>query len=301
MKRRIFLKKGIQAGALGLFTLGSPINLYSEEGKLCVVLDDACSSLATASQLERLAEQNIPVTVSVLPNSAYEKTVLDILSQYKNADILLHQPMQPENMEEDMKKAYEKSQKDYTNRGKISLLKNPTIFDFHEPKDAVWIIRYNINHINNYLRNLVGTKKIVMGLNNHQGSLITQKENFMRAIAEYCFNPQNNLILLDSRTTPESVMYDVAKEVAKEMKEKNPYARCYKSDYCIDHEKETKEEVLTVLNRFDELTKKGDNVILIGHLTKQHTIDALIEFYQQNKSIIKDKKNLVRISDLQKF
>jgi len=282
MRRREFIKTSGIAFA-GLFSF--PKNLFAKNGKLCVVLDDAGGSRSTISSLEKLAEKDMPVTVAVLPNSNYEKEALKILEHYKNSDILLHQQMEPINM---IKRGLQNSlEANIRKKGEqFNKFKHAAIYEFDSPKDAEMIVDNNIKHLNNYLNKLNSNKKII-GLNNHMGSLITQKKDVMRKIAQYCIN--NNLVLLDSKTTHKSMMYNLGKIVGNELNvEKDISAKVYaRNSNFLD------KDSIEKLNKCNELAKKGNTVITIGHLQYSETVDAFIRFANNNYNI------LTRISKLE--
>ena len=99
MKRRTFIKLSLSSlfAFFGMITFPG-FYAHAKDPKLCIVLDDAGSSNNNISLLEKLADENIPITISVLPKTHYDKKVLNILAEYENADIFLHQPMEPLDM-----------------------------------------------------------------------------------------------------------------------------------------------------------------------------------------------------------
>ena len=96
--RREFLKK---SSIMGPFAVLFPSLFmkkaasYPSYGKICIVFDDAGASNLSPKLIEMLANEDVPATFSVMPHSIRQKDVLSILSQYKSADILLHQQMEP--------------------------------------------------------------------------------------------------------------------------------------------------------------------------------------------------------------
>ncbi len=170
MKRRDFIR------IIALSLASIPFRSYARDRK-CVVLDDGGCSRKSIANLEKLVD--VPVTVAVLPGSGYQRQTLNILRQYKNADVLLHQPMEPINMKE---------------RG-LSIGQFG-IYNSYSKKQAIETLERSIDALD----------YPIVGMNNHMGSLVTQNMGLMSTIAEYC--AEHSLILLDSRTISTSVMYD---------------------------------------------------------------------------------------------
>jgi polysaccharide deacetylase 2 family uncharacterized protein YibQ len=250
MKRRTFL----QASAFGA-ALCTPLGrVMAKQNTLCVVLDDA----GKGSDLELMASlvhEQVPFTAAVMPEASGK--VLSFLYACPSADIMLHQPMEPVN-----------KQKSYNNE----------ILAGDSYKDAYRKIRGNYEKIMGSLspRPIVGIKgKSIVGINNHQGSLASQKEHVARAVVTFC--KDYSLILLDSYTHGKSTLYEYALRVGLQ--------KAYKRSCDFLDNKGS-----DPYRQLEKCASYG-RAIAIGHW-KHNTIEAYTRFHKERKDL-----RLVRISE----
>jgi len=249
----------LKAGLAGLFTL-SGLEALAASTKVAVVLDDAGNDRADKRHIEQLKAAGVPITIAVLPYSPHEDEVLKTLADYKNADILLHQPMEFENMKG--REGYI----EYKEGKKLALYKR-------EPYHSAWnTLEQNLNQINTLLHKYNPNKRVI-GLNNHTGSAATTDEDLMRAVSFYC--AKNNLIALDSDTPAppkKSVFYETAKN----------YTRAFKRT-CSWLDTVKNPQPYTVLNNALE---RGGLQVAIGHTKYQKTTDEYIKFATINSGVL---------------
>lgn len=116
------------------------------------------------------------LTVAVLPKLPYSKYFAE--EGKKNGfEILLHQPMQPED-------------------------------EHADPGPGLITIDMTVEQIKNNFRENLSTVPHVVGVNNHMGSRGTKDRRLMYVLAKEL--KEKNLFFLDSMTDPKSVAYDVA-------------------------------------------------------------------------------------------
>jgi uncharacterized protein len=143
--------------------------------RVAVVIDDLGANVEELKPLERLG---VPVTYSVLPYAEQTSQVVSEL-RGRNAEILLHLPMQPKNGE---------------NPGPGALLERMTDDELRQGTIAA-------------LKAVPGA----VGVNNHMGSLLSSEEGPMNTVLEVI--AERRLFFLDSRTSAGSVAYKVATQL----------------------------------------------------------------------------------------
>ncbi len=211
MNRRDFLRSSFYMALAGSVWSWSDA-FAGRQKRFGIVLDDAGADKSTVVNLEKLAKEDVPVTVAVMPKTEYMEECLQILSSYRNADIILHQPMEPQGMWD--KKKWLQNGIEPVKRGHnmpYDKEKGHTaIYSWDGSEKAPEIIHNNIITLESYLSAIKSPKRIV-GLNNHMGSLITTIPWYAKEIAEYAAG--NGLILLDSKTSKDTVLYDFGKKM----------------------------------------------------------------------------------------
>lgn len=147
------------------------------QGRIAIVIDD----LGWDPKVARaLLELDLPLTFAILPSLPYSEGVARQALQ-KRREILLHLPMEPHGYPE-------------VDPGKGALLR--------EMDEAT------LESL--LLQDLKGIPSPV-GVNNHMGSSFTEDDRAMRVVLKLL--KRRGLFFLDSRTSPDSVAYEVAKEL----------------------------------------------------------------------------------------
>ena len=144
----------------------------AEGGRIALVIDDLGRSVADLDTIERL---DVPVSYAVLP---YEEETEPVVSELhrRNAEVLLHLPMEPANGEDP---------------GPHALRLGMTPEQLRQLTLAA-------------LRAVPGA----VGVNNHMGSGLSADERSMKTILGVLAG--RGLFFLDSRTSAQSVAYQVA-------------------------------------------------------------------------------------------
>ncbi len=154
-----------------------PSLVTKAKGRICIVLDDWGYTL---SNMHFLDEIKRPLTLSVLPNLAYSKTVARDAS-LKGYEVILHLPMQPHE--------------------KYNLEKNTILISMGE---------HTIKRIlDQDLENLGFAK----GVSNHMGSLATENSRVMSVILAHL--RKRKLYYLDSFVSQKSVCHDLAAKISE--------------------------------------------------------------------------------------
>jgi hypothetical protein len=148
------------------------------ENKVAIIIDDMGNSLEALQEICNLKK---PVTISILPLSAYAiETAL--MAHENELEVMLHFPGESLNHQEGN-------------------------------DDSSGIIRSGMSEeeIKAMVEDFLERVPYVEGANNHMGSKITQDEPVMRPILDLLKG--KNLYFLDSRTSSNSIAYDLAKKM----------------------------------------------------------------------------------------
>ncbi len=143
-------------------------------GRVAIVIDDVGYD---DKVFRKFIELGVPVTFSILPGERYSKYIAREARQL-NYEVMLHLPMEPRGS--------------WSNPGKRAILsrmsREEMLRQLSQDLDAV---------------------PYVSGVNNHMGSLLTEDSKAMRVVLEEIH--KRGLFFLDSRTSPRTVAYSVAK------------------------------------------------------------------------------------------
>ncbi len=201
-----------------------------DSGKIALLIDDFGDRWDKS--IESFCYLGGKISVSVLPGRSQSVRVAQEMKK-RGCDVLLHLPMQPKN------NAYRN----------------------HE-----FMISSDLNQaeIQDIVHRAIQEVPGVMGVNNHMGSHVTENHKIMRFILEVV--QAHNLYFIDSRTTPRSVAYDVARELNMP---------CARKDVFIDNTSD-KSDIRKWLYALADLSQKKGVAIGIGHC-HQGTLEVLRE------------------------
>ena len=204
----------------------------TKSGKLVFVFDDAGHNM---TQLKPFLSMPFPITVAILPKLAYSK---DAAVALRNAGIcsILHQPMQAVNLSVD------------PGPGAIK----PEMYSYEIEE----IVKENLTEVGP-----------VIGLNNHEGSLITASQSDIGTVLDVC--KEKGIIFLDSRTNSESKAKQAALERDMTILER---------DIFLDNIQD-KDEIIAMVNKGLEIADKKGYAIMIGHVWCKDLANILSELY----------------------
>ncbi|MBQ9495290.1 MAG: divergent polysaccharide deacetylase family protein [Treponema sp.] len=206
--------------------------------KLVFVFDDAGQNL---SQLEKYLSLPFPITVAVLPKLTYSKASADRIRASGN-EVMLHQPMQA-----------------------INLNVNPgpgAITPDMQSSAIAALVKENIAEIGP-----------VAGVNNHEGSLITEDEIKIGAVMSAA--KESGAFFMDSRTTSQTRVPQASMELGI------PY---YERNVFLDNTK-NRNDIIAEVVRALSIANANGAVIMIGHVWSADILPAiLLELYPILKS-----------------
>ena len=146
-----------------------------EKKKVALIIDDMGNSLWA---IQEICSIKIPLTVAILPYSTLAKETAQIAHQ-NGLEVILHLPLEPLNNQEE-----------------------------YNGTEGMIDSNMNQGEVIKSVELCLAQVPYVIGVNNHMGSKITASEIFMRIILEKL--KEKNLFFIDSRTTGDSVAYDIA-------------------------------------------------------------------------------------------
>ena len=112
----------------------------------------------------------------------------------------------------------------------------------------------------------------VIGLNNHEGSLITASQSDIGTVLDVC--KEKGIIFLDSRTNSESKARQAALERDMTILER---------DIFLDNIQD-KDEIIAMVNKGLEIADKKGYAIMIGHVWCKDLANILAEMYPELKA-----------------
>ena len=200
-----------------------------------IVLDDGGHNL---SHLKPFLDLKIPLTIAVLPNLAYSKQSANLTVQYAK-NLILHQPMQAVNLSTD-------------------------------PGPNAIMPEMSAEQIRSLVSENIDSLGVKIGLNNHEGSLITADTFAMKAVMEVC--KSRGMFFLDSRTNSQSVCKNVASEYGVKLYERNIF---------LDNTP-NQSDMIAMFKSGIEYAKKNGSVVMIGHVwSGKNLADVLQKMYDE--------------------
>ncbi len=216
-------------------TISTPKVPAKKVADVYIVLDDGGHNL---NHLQPFLNLDIPLTIAVLPELAYSKeSALRITKAGKT--LILHQPMQAINLSTD-------------------------------PGPSAIMPEMSADQIRSLLTKNLDSLGIKVGLNNHEGSLITADTYAMKVVMEVC--KERGMFFLDSRTNSKSVCKSVASEYGVKLYERNTF---------LDNTP-SQADMIAMFKSGIEVAKKNGSVIMIGHVwSGKNLADVLQKMYDE--------------------
>lgn len=198
--------------------------------KIALVFDDGGYSL---SDLQHFLDLPFPLAVAVLPQLKNSVAAAQKI-RASGKELLLHQPMQAIDLSVDP--------------GPGAVTPNMHTYEIAE------VVKKNIAQIGP-----------VAGMNNHEGSLITESAPKIGAVLEVCKN--TGIFFLDSRTTANSVVSQVAMEFGMNILER---------DIFLDNTP-NREDILKEFLKGVKVANRDGYAIMIGHIWSGSNLANLLE------------------------
>lgn len=228
------LEFGIEHGSLVLPVLRLSLvpEVRWDRPALAIILDDAGQSL---EELDRALSIGRPVALAILPGLPHS-TELARRAVRAGLEVLLHLPMEPEDP------------------AKRSLMGPGGVTEGMPDEEIARVVRED-------LEALPGA----VGVNNHMGSRGTSDARVLRVVMRVL--RERGLFFVDSRTSPRSVVRQVAAEVGLPTASRSVF---------LDNEPDP-EAIRRQLLRAVEVARTHGEAIAIGHITRLPTVEVLRE------------------------
>jgi polysaccharide deacetylase 2 family uncharacterized protein YibQ len=215
---------------------------------IALVIDDLGYNPNLAEELFKI---DLPFTISVLPNLPYTNLISRRAIQ-KGKEVILHLPMEP--------------------------------YDFPnaQVEDGTLLISMKDEEIRRLIKKAFKGLDCAVGANNHMGSRMVEHEEKMRIILEEMKN--RGLFFLDSRTSPRSIVYDLAKKMGVKTAKRHVF---------LDVQNDV-EYIRNQLDRVANIALHNGYGIAICHL-QLSTIEAL---HSHLPSLTKSGIRFVKLSEV---
>jgi len=215
--------------------------------KVAIIIDDVGFDVDLARSFLELKP---PLTLSVLPTAPNAQAIARE-AVARGAEVLLHLPMEPK-------------ESDGEDPGPGALLVKMREEEF-------------VKTLNGHLSRIPGIK----GVNNHMGSLLTEREDKMALLLREL--KKRNLFYVDSRTTPQTVAYKVAVEMKVPVASRSVF---------LDHEL-SQEAMKAQWNRLLALAREQGYAVVIAHPHRETLV-----FLKEHLGELRSEARLVRVADI---
>jgi len=213
------------------------------KAKIAIIIDDV------GSEPDFLAKKffSFPekLTFAVLPYLPSTLRRVEEIKHLKNFEIILHQPMEAENMKE---------------RG-LPIMEGTILTNMTET-EIFKTLEKNFKYI-----------RYARGMNNHQGSLATSHQRTIKSVIK--FLKSKNFFFVDSFTSPDSIAWEEAK---------NSKLLWQKRDVFLDNEDEER-YIQLQFNRLIQIALREKIAVGIGHATREATFNVLLANIERTKSL----------------
>jgi polysaccharide deacetylase 2 family uncharacterized protein YibQ len=217
--------------------LGGPVTAPVKTVQIAIVIDDLGQDLKQAREIAALPAR---ITFAVMPGLANSKKTAELARQ-SNREVLLHLPME------------------YRSRS---------------GKPAFGMLRSDMTPVEflTTLSNDVDSVPGADGINNHEGSALTENKEAMKFLMAEL--QQRNLMFLDSFTSPKSVAYATAREFG---------LKSGKRDVFLDNDSNNPAAIRKQLDELVGIARTNGKAIGIGH-PHPATIAELRKWIAETKS-----------------
>lgn len=215
--------------------------------KVAIIIDDVGFDVDLARSFLDLKS---PLTLSVLPTAPHAQAIARE-AVGRGVEVLLHLPMEPK-------------ESNGEGPGAGALLANMGEEEF-------------VGTLNGHLSKIEGVK----GVNNHMGSLLSEREDKMALLFREL--RKRNLFYVDSRTTPQTVAAKVAAEMKVPVASRSVF---------LDNEL-SQEAMKIQWDRLLALAREQDYAVMIAHPHRETLV-----FLKGHLQDLKDGMRLVRVADI---
>jgi len=211
----------------------NPTRVPLKRGIGAIVIDDAGNNL---KELDPFLAFPGSLTIAVLPGLPHSAEAARRI-RAAGKEVILHQPMEA--------------------------------IGGQNPGPGAIFVRMGAEEIRAVLERNIAEVGPIVGMNNHQGSLVTSDVTAMETILAVC--REHDIYFLDSRTSAETVVPAVAARMGIRIRER---------DVFVDNIQERAEMIRFIQEGFQKAEKKGSSV-MIGHAWSSELASTLRELYPE--------------------
>ncbi|MBN2508751.1 MAG: divergent polysaccharide deacetylase family protein [Spirochaetales bacterium] len=219
-----------------------------KRGELYLIIDDVGNNLG---ELEPFLGLPFPVTLAVMPGRPYTEAAINRINA-AGKPFIIHQPMEP-------------------------------IGDA-DPGVCAVTSGMSKDEIRSRIRENLRSMPGALGMNNHMGSRITADVEKLTPVLEVL--KENDLVFIDSFTSPDSKSAGIAKEMGLAVYKRNTMF--------LDNDKD-RESIEEMINAARGVAAREGHAIMIGHVWSSELADLLLELYP---SLLDDGYELKDVRDL---
>jgi len=220
------------------------------KGRVAIVIDDLGMDRKVAMNLLDL---EMPLSFSVFPFAPYSQEFAKEATK-RGRDVLLHLPMEPNG------------------------------YPGQDPGEGRLLTTMRKEELLSQLEENLSAVPSVKGVNNHMGSKFTENPEMMRTVLEHI--QKRGLFFLDSRTTPRTVGFEIAREIGVKTGQRNVF---------LDNERDIS-KIKAKISELRNLSLRNGEAIGIGHPYPE-TVQAIRETVP---SFVENGVELVPVSSLLK-
>ena len=214
-------------------------NLTQKKKELAIIVDDF--GYFNSDHLQEFLDLDKNVTFSILPFEQYSKHVMGKAVEYGH-ETMIHMPMEPID------------------------------YPHHNPGPDAIYIHMKEREIRNQMQKYFKALPLCVGANNHMGSLVTSDPDVMRIVLEEI--QKKNLYFLDSRTSQNSVAYDIAREMM---------IPTFENSMFLDNQTLNETRYKDKLTRLSKQFEKHDKQMVITHCNTKKQLEYLKRFVDDAK------------------
>ncbi|MDZ5471572.1 divergent polysaccharide deacetylase family protein [Bacillus sp. 31A1R] len=226
-------------------------NAQTQQKKAAIIIDDFGGGIGGVKEF---LEGDVPITVAVMPFTETSKEHAEWA--HKNGfEVMVHLPMQPK-------------------KGKMSWL---------GPKPITADLP--LEEVRKRVTEAIDSVPYALGLNNHMGSLVVEKEDIVRVIVEVA--KEKRLYIVDSATSSKSKFPKVAKELGVPIIKRDVFLDDVAS---IPHVKKQ-------MSLLAKITEQEGTGVAIGHVGVTGKVCST-GIFESAKELEKRKITIVPVSDI---
>ncbi|GEM_PF-2753208 len=227
-----------------------PVKKSKNKGKpkkIAIVINDLGARTVRYYLLDLMENK---LNLAIIPGEMHSVDMIKFYKMKSNYELIMHMPMGFYNTDEDKESPGHKRE---------------AYKYFIQNRDNKKTINKKLDDAYNVLLAAGG----VVGINNHMGSYVTSSRDMVNPIVKWAKRKQ--LYVLDSLSAPSSLLY----EQARKTKVKAAYNQVFLDS--IDDPEEIKKQLAQV----EKIADSDGQVIAIGHIGKQYTMEVLFEWMPQ--------------------